>query len=174
MIKDDHEYQVTKSWISKFQQAIITLGQNEEKKSKDPEGWQLQIDSYFAHIKHLLNELVEYESLINHSPETSLFVQNNNVNLDEIGDTLIKVRIAKKISQKELARLANLTEDEVVDYETKDYKNASFGTMIEVAEALGIKFQQYTIVSQINDSLSKELLQIRQSGNCCEKVQVIQ
>ena len=174
MIKDEHEYQVTKSWISKFQQAIITLGKNEEKKSKDPEGWQLQIDSYFAHIKHLLNELVEYESLINHSPETSLFLQNNNVNLDEIGDTLIKVRIAKKISQKELARLANLTEDEVVDYEKKEYQNASFGTMIEVAEALGIKFQQYTVVSQINESLGKELLQLRESEKCGEKIKAVQ
>ncbi|GAA6614651.1 hypothetical protein [Scytonema sp. NUACC26] len=43
MIKNEHEYQVTKSWVDKFQQATISLSQNEEKKQKDPEGWQLTI-----------------------------------------------------------------------------------------------------------------------------------
>lgn len=162
MIKNDHQYQVTKSWINKFQQAIINLGQSEEKKSKDPDGWQLQIDSYFAHIKHLLDELVEYESLVGHNPDTQLVVSTNNVRIDQIGEILIKVRIAKKITHKELAALVKLTESDIIEYEKKDYYNASFSTILEVADALRIKLQQCVIVSEIDDSLGKELLQLRQ------------
>jgi DNA-binding XRE family transcriptional regulator len=165
MIKNNHQYQVTKSWINKFQQAIINLGQDSEKKNKDPDGWQLQIDSYFAHIKHLLDELVEYEALVDRNPETQLIVSTSNVRLDEIGEILIKVRIGKKITQKELAILVELTEEKIIEYEKKDYQNASFSTILEVAEALGIKLQQCVIVSEINDFLGKELLQVRQIEN---------
>lgn len=70
MIKNERRYQITKSGINKFQEGIINLHQNESKKQKDPGGWQLIIDSYFAQIRNLLNEIVEDENLVNNNPET--------------------------------------------------------------------------------------------------------
>ncbi|MEC4812993.1 MAG: helix-turn-helix transcriptional regulator [Scytonema sp. PMC 1069.18] len=163
MIKNEHEYQVTKSWIGKFQQAIISLSQNEEKKQKDPEGWQLIIDSYFAQIKNLLDEIAEYESLVDHNPEDTLILQTSNTRLSEMGEILVKARIAKKISLKELAALTKFTSEQIQEYENKDYQNASFDAVIEVAEALGIKLQHCTVVSKIDDFLSNELTKVRQS-----------
>lgn len=162
MIKNEYQYQVTKTWVDKFQQAIISLHQNEDKKQKDPEGWKLIIDSYFAQIRNLLDEIAEYESLVDHEPEETLVLQSSNIRLSEIGDILIKVRIAQKISIEELAALTRLTPEQINEYEAKDYQNASFDIVIEVTEALGIKLQHCTVVSKINDFLSKELEKVRQ------------
>ncbi|MUH01524.1 helix-turn-helix domain-containing protein [Scytonema sp. UIC 10036] len=162
MIKNEYEYQVTKSWVGKFQQAIITFSQNEEKKQKDPEGWQLMIDSYFAQIKNLLDEIADYESLLDHNPEETLVLQTSNISFSEMGKLLVKARIAQKISLKELAALTRLTEEKLKEYENKDYQNASFNDVIEVAEALGIKLQHCTLVSKIDGFLSSELTKIRQ------------
>ncbi len=162
MIKNEHEYQVTKSWVGKFQQAIIHLSQNDEKKQKDPEGWQLTIDSYFAQIKNLLDEIAEYEFLLDHNPKETLILQTSNLSFSEIGKMLVKARIAQKISLKELAKLTRLTEEKLQEYENKDYQNASFDNVIEVAEALGLKLQHCTAVSKIDNFLSSELTKIRQ------------
>jgi hypothetical protein len=161
MIKNEHEYQVTKSWVEKFQQAIISLHQNEEKKNKDPEGHQLIIGSYFAHIRNLLDEIAEYESLVDHKPEDTLVLQVSNIRVSQIGDILVKARIAKKITIQELAILTKRTEEQLKEYEQKDYQNASFDTVTEVAEALGVKFQHCTVISEINDFLGKELTNLR-------------
>jgi transcriptional regulator with XRE-family HTH domain len=163
MIKNEHQYQVTKSWVNKFQEAIVSLHQNEDKKQKDPEGWQLIIDSYFAQIKNLLNEIVEYENLVSHNPETPLILSTSNVRLDDIGDILIKVRIAKKITEKELAILINATEEQIKEYEKNDYQNASFDTILEVADALGVKLQHCTVVSEINDFTDEKIMKVRQA-----------
>jgi hypothetical protein len=64
MIKNDYQLTITKSWIEKFHQAIMSLYQNEEKRRKDPEGWQLLIDSYYAHIKNLHTEIAESSKLL--------------------------------------------------------------------------------------------------------------
>lgn len=162
MIKNEHEYQVSKSWVVKFQQAIISLYQNEEKKQKDPEGWQLIIDSYFAQIKNLLDEITEYESLLDHNSQEILILQNSNIRLSQIGEIIIKVRIAKKISLEELSAITKLTKEQIKEYEDKDYQNASFDAVIEIAEALGIKLQHCTVVSEIDNFLSNELTKIRQ------------
>ncbi|WP_238360702.1 hypothetical protein [Iningainema tapete] len=109
MIKNEHELMVTKSWVEKFQQAIISLHQNEEKRRNDPEWWHLLIDSYYAHIKNLQSEIGEYESFKNHNPVNTLVLQNVNIKIDEIGEILVKVRIAQKITEKEIAALTRLT-----------------------------------------------------------------
>lgn len=163
MIKNEHQYQVTKSWVEKFQQAVISLYLNKEKKQKNPDGWKLTLDSYFAQIKNLLDEISEYESLVNHNEILPLILSNSNLNIDDIAEILIKVRIAKKITEEELAILTKSTEEQIKEYEQKDYQNASFDTVTEVAEALGIKFQHCVVVAQTNDLINDELIKIRQA-----------
>lgn len=172
MIKSEHELIVTKSWVEKFQQAIISLHQNEEKRRTDPEGWRLLIDSYYAHIKNLQSEIGEYELLLNHNPIHPLVLQNVNIRLDEIGEILVKARIAQKITEKEIAALTQLTEEQIKEYEKKDYQNASFDTVIEVAEALGIKLQHCIVVSEINDFLRGELTKVRHPDNVDAEIKV--
>lgn len=90
-------------------------------------------------------------------------LSTKNVRLDDISDILIKVTIAKKITDKELAILTNVTEEQIKEYEKKDYQNASFDTVLEVADALGIKLQHCTVISEINDFMGEEIMKVRQT-----------
>jgi len=162
MIKNSHQLMVTKSWINKFQQAIVSLHGNEDKKQKYPEEWQIIIDSYYGQLKILQAEIAEYEYLLDHNPEKRLVLSATNVSLDEIGEVLIKVRIANKVTEKELAALTQLTEKQIKEYENKDYQNAKFEEILEVADALGIKFHHCIMASEINGFMSNKILELRQ------------
>ncbi|MBA3921386.1 MAG: helix-turn-helix transcriptional regulator [Nostocaceae cyanobacterium] len=162
MNKNSHQLMVTKSWVEKFQQAIVSLHENEDKKQKDAEEWQIIIDSYYAQIKNLQAQIAEYEYLLDHNPEKRLVLSATNVSLDEIGEVLIKVRIANKVTEKELAALTQLTEKQIKEYENKDYHNAKFEDILEVADALGIKFEHFVMASENNGFVRKEILKLRQ------------
>jgi transcriptional regulator with XRE-family HTH domain len=170
MIKNEHQLMVTKSWIEKFHQAITSLYQNEEEKQKDLEGWQGLIDSYYAQINNLQSEIAEYEYLKNHNPGNPLVLSTPNLSIDDIGEVLIKVRIAKKLTEKELAELTQLTEEQIKEYEQDDYQNASFETVIEVAEVLGIKLQHCVFVSEMNGFLDNELMEVGKSDNMGDEI----
>ena len=96
-----------------------------------------------------------------------------NLSLDDIGEILIKVRIAKKITEKELAALTRLTEEQIIKYENKDYQNASFDTVRQVANALGIKLQHCIVISDINDFLNGQLMEVRQSENVDAEIKAV-
>lgn len=49
--------------------------------------------------------------------------------------------MAAKLSQKELADLAGLTEAEIQKYEDRDYEDASFLDVMAVVDALDIKMR---------------------------------
>jgi len=162
MIKNEHEYGVTKYWVERFEEAIASLGQNEEKKTKDPDGWQLLQDSYQSQMEALRSEITEYEALIAHARERPLVLQTSDLTIDKaIVQILIEARIAAKISPKELAGLTGISEYTIKEYEDRNYQNASFLDVIEVAEALGIKLQSGVFVSDIDDFIESKLAKVR-------------
>ncbi|MGK7901956.1 MAG: helix-turn-helix domain-containing protein [Hormoscilla sp.] len=161
MIKDSHQYNITKYWVERFTQALITLRENEEKKLKDPDGWQLLQDSYHCRILRLREEIVEYEMLIAHDRDRPISL--NITEIHEISDSLIKARIALKLSQKELGMLCGRTEEQIQQYEAKDYQNASFVDVLAISDALGIEFRSGTILASLDDYYQKRLDAIRDS-----------
>ncbi|BAZ12706.1 hypothetical protein NIES4071_45380 [Calothrix sp. NIES-4071] len=60
--------------------------------------------------------------------------------MNKLPDTLIKARIAAKMSQKELADIIGFEEEKIKNYEAKNYRFASFSGIIEISTALGIEF----------------------------------
>lgn len=161
MIKNEHQYQVTKSWAEKFSTAIESLHQNEEKKNQDLDGWQLLLDSYQSQMKSLQDEIAEYEALISHDPHQPVVLKVND--FSQISDLLIKARIALKISQKELAYLCDRTEEQIHNYEEKDYQNASFIDFLAVSDALGIQIQEGQFFAQLHEFYQERLTAMRES-----------
>jgi hypothetical protein len=64
MIKDDKQLANSLEWVEKFAEANRKLKANEEKRLKDPDGWQLIQDSNNALRQKLLDEITEYEELV--------------------------------------------------------------------------------------------------------------
>ncbi|MBC6454743.1 MAG: helix-turn-helix transcriptional regulator [Hormoscilla sp. SP5CHS1] len=161
MIKDSHQYNITKYWVERFTQALVTLRENEAKKLKDPDGWQLLQDSYHCRIMRLREEIVEYEILLAHDRDRPVSLSITEIR--KISDALIKARIAFKISQKELGLLCGRTEEQIQQYEVKDYQNASFVDFLAVSDALGIEFRYGMLMASLDDYYKRKLDAIRNS-----------
>ncbi|RUT08232.1 hypothetical protein DSM106972_014000 [Dulcicalothrix desertica PCC 7102] len=92
-----------------------------------------------CHLDKLKAEKAEYEMLTSHDSQTPIVLK-----IDDIGylpDILIKARIAAKLSEKELAALCGLTEEQIKVYEKNDYQGASYLDVRFVMNALDIKMQ---------------------------------
>lgn len=140
MIKNEKEYEYSQECARKFAYSLRALEQDEELKKKDPEGWQLSCDVKQSHLIALQAEIAEYDRLRSHQSYTPITLTLED--LDYLPQILIKARMAAKLSQKELADLAGLTEEQIKRYEENDYEDASFLDVKFVINALDIKIQK--------------------------------
>ena len=163
MIKDSQHYETTQYCVQRFTEAEKKMLENQERKLKDPEGWLLIKDSYVVQRQKLLNEIAEYETLIAHDPlkPVDLFVEDMN----KLSDLLIKARIAFQISQKELAYLCDLTEEQIKIYEEKDYEHASYLDFQAVSDALGVRIIDGRFIAQMHSFYLKKLNKMRKFEN---------
>jgi len=92
-----------------------------------------QIDALRSQFEDLKAQIREYESLQKENAGTFKITS-----LDELPKMLIRARIARGLTQKELANLLGLKEQQIQRYEATDYETASFKRLLEVAQALGI------------------------------------
>ena len=105
MIKNEKEYEYSQECAKKFAYSIRALEQDEELKKKDPEGWQLSCDVKQSHLMALQAEIAEYDRLTSHDSHTPIVLILDDI--DYLPQILIKARMAAKLSQKELADLAD-------------------------------------------------------------------
>lgn len=157
MIKNQHQYDITKTWIKKFQQSIISLENNREKQKNDPEGWKILHQSYQSQLTNLQEEIAEYQTIVNHDINDPLSFQIKN--LTDIGKILIKARIAFNITPLTLARLTGLTEQTIISYEDREYQNASFADILIISDILGITIYQGIVNAKL-DNYSQETLNL--------------
>lgn len=133
MIKNERQYRITRSQAARFATTIENLEQHAgEAGEVHPRIAQAQRDALRSQLADLERELREYESLRAGGfdlDELSVFV--------ELATFLIKARIARGLSQKELAERVGLKEQQIQRYEATDYSSASLARIKEVAAALG-------------------------------------
>lgn len=139
MIKNEQQYRNTQNWLHKFEQSVAGLDNNESLKSEELR-WKLYRDSYQSQVDELREQIAEYETLTTHDSQTPLVFKLDDIN--SLPEILIKARMAAKLSQKELADLAGLSEAQIQEYEENDYETASFLDVMAVFDALAIKIQQ--------------------------------
>jgi DNA-binding XRE family transcriptional regulator len=137
MIKDKRQYEYSKDCAKKFAYSIELIEKDEDWKQRDTESWQLDIDVKSSHLKALQEEIDEYERLISCNNIQPIKVSFES--LHELLDTLIKARIAAKISQKQLAEILGIDEQRIKQCEDKNYRCATVSEIIQVSAALGIE-----------------------------------
>lgn len=138
MIKNEKQYEYSKECAKKFEYSIALIEQDEERK-KDLERWKLSRGGLQCHLDKLQAEIAEYEMLTSHDSQTPIVLKLDDI--DYLAQILIKARMAAKLSQKELAALAGLTEEKIKQYEHDDYASASFLDVRFVIDALDIQIQ---------------------------------
>lgn len=101
-------------------------------------------------IINLENQISEYENL------QKDVVKIESKEITRFSDILIMARIAKGLTQKQLAERLGIAEQQIQRYEASDYSGATFGKMVDVALALelDLRFEAFEIV-KTNFSSSK-------------------
>lgn len=145
MIKNKRQYLITKSQAKKFEEALQQL---QKKGSKlHPLLQKAQKEAILSQLEDLRVEMREYEAL------SSGVVDLSEIeNIERLPEAIIKARIASGLTQKNLAEQIGLKEQQIQRYEATDYKTASFGRLIEIANILNLKLKQ--IASPLEGKLS--------------------
>jgi ribosome-binding protein aMBF1 (putative translation factor) len=129
MIKSDAQRERTAAQIEGFRQALAKVDREMTgKRAAAVRG------SYEGMIQQLENELREYDQL--KSGELTL---PNVERLDQIAPFIAKMRIAKGVSQTELASRLGVSKQVVSRYEETEYQTVAISRLQEILDAIGIK-----------------------------------
>lgn len=130
MIKNEKQYLMTMKQIRHFQKA---LEQSQKSKvSIDPMLYEAMLQGIRVQILDLEKEVEEYTALKRGTAH--ILVQT----LQDIPLALIKTRIAKGLSQKQLALLLHMKEQQLQRYEATNYQGVGFEKVVKIAEVLGM------------------------------------
>ena len=129
MITNERQYKITRSELQKLEQAVLEL----EDGRHDPIAF-VSLDALRSEIQVLQSQVAEYEYLRSGAP--SAFVV---CSLSDLPRDLIRARIAKGLSQRELAQSLGLKEQQIQRYEASQYSGASVARLLDIAADLGLE-----------------------------------
>jgi len=132
MIYNELQHRTSITQISKLQEVLEAL-----KSSSDPQ-WliQAQQNAVQSQISELEAEVMEYELL-----------KKGHIKFSECSDfdmlprVIIQSRIAKGMSQKDLAEALGIPAQQVQRYEATSYMGASLSRLIRIAQILGVSIR---------------------------------
>jgi DNA-binding XRE family transcriptional regulator len=131
MIRNEREYRITKAQAEKFRTALEHPG--DPPKGVHPRLHKASIDAARAQLQDLDAQVSSYEALKAGKVKAAL-----RGSLDELGDLLVRARIARKWTQKQLAERLSVHMQQVQKYEAESYASASLTRVRDVATALGV------------------------------------
>lgn len=136
MIKNEREYKISKSWASKFEASLEAAKARKPKDNNDAERLNLRIAGIDSQLEELKEDLAAYEAL--KEGKTQSFVAHT---LSEMPEVLIKARVVRGLTHKELAEKLGVSEKQVQRDEANGYATAGFNRLIAVADTLGVKLE---------------------------------
>jgi ribosome-binding protein aMBF1 (putative translation factor) len=136
MIKNEREYKISKSWVRKFEASLEAAKARKPKDKNDAERFRVRVDGIQSQLEELQEDLAAYEAL--KEGKTQTFVVHT---LSELPEVLIKARVARGLTHKELGEKLGVSEKQVQRDEANEYATAGFHRLIGVAEVLGVKLE---------------------------------
>ena len=135
MIFNDHQYQITRAELAKFERALADV-----RAAKGVDDWvqKAQLDALQSQIGDLQSEMAEYEML-----KLGKVAFAETCSLAELPRVLVQARIARGLSQTDLAERLNMKPQQVQRYEATNYMSASLTRLIEMAEVLSVRVSEF-------------------------------
>ena len=132
MIKNERQYRITRAQVERFERTIKELRSRSQTDSNvHPLIAKAQEDAVSSQLEDLKREMREYESL-----KTSEFPIDELEVVSGLPSMLIKARIARGMSQRDLAERIGLKEQQIQRYEATDYASASLSRIREIVSGL--------------------------------------
>jgi ribosome-binding protein aMBF1 (putative translation factor) len=133
VIKNQHQYRMTKAQLTRLEEALKRVRAAETRLQAALH--KAMIAGMEAQVAELRQELEEYDSLKNHDVITV-------GSFEELPEVLIKARIARGWTQRQLARKLKLKEQQIQRYESVNYRTVSVGRLLDIAQALDIRLER--------------------------------
>lgn len=133
MIKNDREYRSTRKALAGFESSLKDFDVLKLIESGvDPLIANAQKASFERQAYDLRRQLIAYET--RKSGDEPIEVQS----LTDLGRSLVEARIAAGMTQRELANVAGLQEQQVQRYEKEFYESTSLRRISEIGRAIGV------------------------------------
>lgn len=140
MIKNERQYKITRAQAVRFSNALENLRKGSDADNGLPPLMaKAQEDAIGSQLADLESELREYESL-----KAGKFQWDSLSIVADLPSILIKARIARGLSQKDLAERVGLKEQQIQRYEATDYATANLGRIMEVVNAFDVEINSPT------------------------------
>ncbi len=101
----------------------------------------MELDAVYAQAQDLQAEVTEYELL--RSGTVSTF---DAYSLADLAVLLVKARVARGWTQRDLAKALGVAEQQVQRYESTGYRSASLARMCDVADALDVVISETAVL----------------------------
>ncbi len=141
MITNEVQHRTTRAHLAKFEEAIANL----EAGGGDPAGAKLralELDALRSQAADLRAEVDEYEQL-----RTGTLTTFEAASLPDLATALVKARISKGWTQRQLAERLGVAEQQVQRYEATGYASASLARLSDIAVALGARVREIVTLS---------------------------
>lgn len=135
MIKNERQYLITKAQVNKFKEAIVAF----DRKATDthPLLAKAQREALESQLAELKLQMDEFEKL-----RSGKIKRLKKSSFQNLPIELIRARIARGLTQKDLAGKLGVKEQQIQRYEETDYASASLSRINEVIKALDIKIKE--------------------------------
>ena len=145
MISNERQYKVTKQQLNKLKEAIakFNLLSTTQQVGSDILA-TAELEALKSEAENLYDQLLEYEKL-----KSGTITKLRASSLSEIPRILIRGRIIQHLSQRELADLVGLKEQQIQRYESEEYSSASLKRISKIADALKISVNEIAEIEPI-------------------------
>jgi HTH-type transcriptional regulator/antitoxin HigA len=138
MITNERQYRITKAQIERFKASIGAFDiKAAAERTKSKVLAKAELAALNSEYEVLSLQLHEYEALKSGTVEVL-----KASTLEELPTILIRARIAKGLSQRQLAEAMDLKEQQIQRYEAEKYASANLQRLAEVANALGLNMSE--------------------------------
>jgi len=138
MITNERQYRITKSQLRRLRKALDMYDvEAEAQRMMSDVLAKAGLDAFASECDVLAEQIKEYEML-----KAGTVGTLRAESLEQLPLILIKGRIARGMSQRELAESLGLKEQQIQRYEAERYSSANLGRLAEIAQALRLDFSE--------------------------------
>ena len=149
MITNERQYRITSSQLEKFRKAIDDFDiRAVAKQTKSRILAKAELDALRSEYENLSMQIHEYEALKSGTVEILKASK-----LEELPKILIRARIARGLSQRQLAEAIGLKEQQIQRYEAEEYASANLSRLAMVAKALCLNISEVAEFRTISPKL---------------------
>jgi hypothetical protein len=148
MIKNQRQYRICKTHIEKFTRALHEVRKS-PRTGLHPLLLKAEREAMKSQLKDLSAQAREFERLQSGGRRV-LQLES----FDELPGALIRARIARGMTQKQLAEKLGLKEQQIQRYEASGYATASFDRLRAVVSALSLRIKESVFLDGARDKLA--------------------